>query len=63
MIDPRGLKLFIVDIAFLALVWLFFSLRVLVTITRIKRVSLYDIFMFASIVSVGPTFLLPSMVL
>ncbi|KAM7190651.1 putative integral membrane protein [Naviculisporaceae sp. PSN 640] len=50
MIDPRGLKLFIVDLAFLTLAWLFFWLRALVTVTKIRRVSLDDILMFASIV-------------
>ncbi|KAK4207253.1 hypothetical protein QBC37DRAFT_456178 [Rhypophila decipiens] len=49
MIDPRGLQLFIADIVFLVLTWVFFSLRALVTLILIRRVSADDILMFVSI--------------
>ncbi|KAK3394833.1 integral membrane protein [Podospora didyma] len=47
-IDPRGIRLLIVQIVFLVLVWILVSLRGLVRLFVLKRVALDDLFMFIS---------------
>ena len=49
-IDPRGVQLYIIQIVLLALTWLFFGLRALVKLGLLKKVSLDDCFMLASMV-------------
>jgi len=51
VIDPRGVQLFVVDVVFLVLAWIFFFLRALVKLVLIKKVALDDWLMLVSIVS------------
>ncbi|KAK0730531.1 hypothetical protein B0H67DRAFT_37319 [Lasiosphaeris hirsuta] len=47
-IDPRGIGLFVVQILFLSLVWVFIILRLLAKFTIIKKFSLGDFFMYTA---------------
>ncbi|KAK3695250.1 integral membrane protein [Podospora appendiculata] len=49
VINPNGVPLFVIQITFLVLVWVSISLRAVVTLWLLKRVSLDDILMFASV--------------
>ncbi|KAK3362788.1 integral membrane protein [Lasiosphaeria hispida] len=51
VIDPRGIELFVVQIVFLSLVWVFFVFRLLVKLTIIKKCSLEDLFMYAAVLT------------
>jgi len=51
VIDPRGVQLFAVAVTFLIIVWLFFTLRMLVKLVLIKSVSLDDWLMIFAVVS------------
>ncbi|KAK3337378.1 integral membrane protein [Cercophora scortea] len=49
VINPSGVPLFVLQITFLVLVWVSISLRAVVTLWLLKRVSLDDLLMFASV--------------
>ncbi|KAK4188358.1 hypothetical protein QBC35DRAFT_206285 [Podospora australis] len=48
-IDPRGTRLFVLQITFLVLVWCFVSLRALVKFLTIKKITLDDWLMLAAV--------------
>ncbi|KAK4180406.1 hypothetical protein QBC36DRAFT_297622 [Triangularia setosa] len=49
-LDPRGVRLFVLQITFLALVYLFISLRILVKSLTVKKISLDDWLIFAAVI-------------
>ncbi|KAK0729404.1 hypothetical protein B0T21DRAFT_292540, partial [Apiosordaria backusii] len=49
-LDPRGVRLFVLQVTFLVLVYIFISLRILVKSLTTKKISLDDWFIFAAVI-------------
>jgi hypothetical protein len=60
-LDPRTTRLFVAQIVFLVLVWVFVFLRVVVRTLIVKQVSLHDSLMFTSVACISPYLLIPSL--